>query len=144
MCSYKLCVKFGVSYKVGASADIYLRCTSKNLECSLIPFSPAKWKRLQKKRADKAVQLRETLARLNCIYKEIEQFEKQSVQIVDNEVANIEDLKSEEVLEDFSEFSIDVASEQPEFPINFDQSFFAAGPLAPVVAGTVAEASGSF
>ena len=135
------CIKSGVECKVGSSADACMRCTSKNTECDLVPFSPAKWRRLQQARAKKAEQLEEALARVNRLHKEIRQLEKRSVQMVENEVANIEEQEQEEALPDLSSFPIDVLSEQVEFPPDLDWSPLAAGPFSP--AGIVAEGSDS-
>ena len=126
------CIKSGVECKVGSSADACMRCTSKNVECDLVPFSPAKWRRLQQARAKKAEQLEEALARVNRLHKEIRQLEKKSVQMVENEVASIEEQEQEEALPDLSSFPIDVSSEQVEFPPNLDWSPFAVGPLSSV------------
>ena len=40
-------IKSGISSKVGSSSEKCMRCTLKNVECNLVPFSPAKWRRLQ-------------------------------------------------------------------------------------------------
>ena len=97
-----------------------MRCTSKNTECNLVPFSPAKWRRLQQARAKKAEQLEEALARINRLYKEIRQLKKKSVQIVENKVANIEEQEQKEALPDLLSFPIDILSEQVEFPPDLD------------------------
>ena len=39
-------IKLGILYKVGSSLERYMRYTLKNVEHNLVPFSPAKWRRL--------------------------------------------------------------------------------------------------
>ena len=48
--------------------------------------------------------------------------------MVNDEVANIEELERYEALIPLSDFPFDVTSEQVEFPSNLDWSPFAAGP----------------
>ena len=60
--------------------------------------------------------------------------------MVNNEVANIEELERDEAFAPLSDFPFDITSEQVEFPPNLDWSPFTAGPMP---SKTVTEASGS-
>ena len=129
------CTKSDVSCKISLTADRCMRCSSKNLECNLVPFSPVKWRRLQVQRRQKDQEIKEALARLNRLQNEREELEKKSLNMVDNEVANIEDQEQDEAIANI--FPIDVVSETVDSP-QLDWSPFAAGP-----AETAVEASGS-
>ena len=60
--------------------------------------------------------------------------------MVNDEVANIEELERDEALTPLLDFPFDIISEQVEFPSNLDWSPFAA---SPVPSKTVVEASSS-
>ena len=60
--------------------------------------------------------------------------------MVNDKVANIEELEIDKAIAPLSDFPFDVTSEQVEFPLNLDWSPFATGSVVPK---TVVEASGS-
>jgi len=69
-----------------------MECTKKNLpDCSLVPFSPAKWQRLQRQRKETAASIDKKLAALNRLHRQMKALDEKSVKMVDDEVANIED-----------------------------------------------------
>ena len=74
-----------------------MECTQKNLpDYTLVPFSPIKWRRLQKERKRIAHELDEALPRVNRLHKQMRLLEERSVKIVDNEEANIADAEAKE------------------------------------------------
>ena len=118
------CEKSGTSdrCKIGKDSDRCLECVRKACSCNLAPFSAAQWSRVQRQRAEKSSQVKETLSKLLRLQKELEALEQKSAHMVEDELRNITDLEEEEAT--MPDINLDVSSEQLEFSTNFDWSEF--------------------
>ena len=116
------CEKSGTSdrCKIGKDSDRCLECVRKACSCNLAPFSAAQWTRVQRQRAEKSSQVKETLSKLLRLQKELEALERKSTSMVEDELRNITDLEEEETK--MPDIDFDVSSEQLEFSTNFDWS----------------------
>ncbi len=52
-------------YKVGGSSDYYVEYARVSYSYNLVPFSPTRWARIEKKRQEKAKEFREIFVKLN-------------------------------------------------------------------------------
>lgn len=115
------CVSNGVpeKCKMGASSERCTECALRNSsECSLTPFSPAKWDRIRRKKVEKQKELRDAFAKITRLQSEVAALEEKELTMVGREVKNIEILEQEEMLNtlDPDAFPFDVSSEQIELP----------------------------
>lgn len=88
----------------------------------MAPFSPVRWARIQKQRAEKSAQLKEMLARVVRLQKELEVLERKQSMMVEDELRNISEVESEEQTEDpvVPDLLFDMESERLQFSDSFD------------------------
>jgi len=107
--------------KLGDDSDRCLECVRKAVDCNLAPFSPARWARIQRQRAEKSSQVKDTISKLLRLQKELEVLEKKQTDMVEDEIQNISEMEEADTVH-APAVNFDVSSEQLEYSNDFDWS----------------------
>ena len=126
--------------RIVESSEKCVACVNSGRLCNLVSFDTARWRRLKEKRKRLKIKLKESYAKQQRLFRQINFVKKKQQVMVDGEFRNIEKLEHEEALAegplpDFI-FLIDVASEQFVFPVGWEN-------WSVLPDGTVAKRSGN-
>ena len=108
--------------KLGEDSNKCLECIRKAVNCNLAPFSPVRWARIQRQRAEKSQQLKESLSKVVRLQRELELLERKQSEMVEDEMQNISEIEAEDPLVEIPELPFNLSSERLEISSDFDWS----------------------
>ena len=122
----KNCTQTSKQCRVAKNCEKCVKCVQSNRFCDLVFLNIARWRRLKEQRRKFKIELKESLAKQQRLFRQIDYVKKKQRVMMNEKLRNIEKLKKtkQHVVDKKIDSLIDVISKQIVFFNDFDEWFF--------------------